>query len=70
MAFQHRYCLPSLKHTCAQAREHSCGGSAPSLHTPQITDTAVTTAHFYLRHNGTDHDQFSQVHWSGPLHYV
>lgn len=45
-------------------------GSAPSSHRPQITDAAVTTAHFYLRHNGADHDQFSQVHWSRPLHYV
>lgn len=74
-ASQHRYCLASLKHPCVQAGEGEGGwntGGAP-LHpspNPQITNTTVTTAHLYLRHNGKDHDQFSQVHWSRLLHYV
>lgn len=61
----------------AFAEAHLCSGegallrcSAPSLHRPQITDTAVTTAHLYLRRNGTDRDQFSQVRQRRPLHYV
>lgn len=70
MAFQHRYCLPLLKHSCAGAREHSCGALLHPHTDPKLQTPAVTAAHLYLRHNGADHDQFSQVHRSGPLHYV
>lgn len=65
MASKHGLSLLSLKHTWVQVGVGGGGGhsgsSTSSVPKPQITNSAVNTFHLYLRRNGKDNNQFSQV---------